>query len=60
MGETSATPSTTPMLSSRRTPGPIGRDLSLGTCGDDLFYQLRTVIMGPGVRRDDGGEGASA
>ncbi|PPQ14174.1 hypothetical protein CV770_38425 [Bradyrhizobium sp. AC87j1] len=49
------------LLSSRRTPGPIPRDLSIST-GDSTaerlfklraFVKLLPGVMGPGVRRDD-------
>ncbi len=44
-------------LSSRRRPGPIPRDLSIGegrSTEQRVFAKLLPVIMGPGLRRDDG------
>ena len=40
-------------LSSRRTPGPIPRDLSIGEGRLTPSAKLEPVAMGPGVRRDD-------
>src|ERR1700692_1152496 len=43
--------------SSRRTPGPIRRVACFRRCCSTAFAQrLRPVVMGPGVRRDDGYE----
>src|ERR1700722_3833900 len=39
--------------SSRRTPGPIRRGLSVRRCGRCLCEQLASGGMGPGVRRDE-------
>jgi len=48
--------------SSRRTPRPIPRDLSIAeprSTGRPIFVKLLPVVMGPGVRRDDSGDGGA-
>jgi hypothetical protein len=41
--------------SPRRRPGPIRHGPSFGTRGDALLKQLFAVVMGPDLRRGDGG-----
>src|ERR1043166_9425074 len=43
-----------PISSSRRTPGPIYSATSIRRGDRDLSHNLIFVVMGPGVRRDDG------